>query len=254
MKKILTVLLTICLVLSLTGALSSCMHKCTFTNYESNENSHWLVCDGEDCEETSGLADHVWDEANPVVVAPTQEADGTRTVSCSDCGRKKVETVPFTGMTEAEWNAALGASNFENFSYVEEAEVKMTGLTMTSKVVYRVTADAFYVSMEMMGQTQEETYTGDEYDTMMDAFFESLDTIFSFEDYEYDAETKTYRLVGDVSIMSSGTEIELSSATLTFKDEKPLSYEYEGTATASGITMEASASVTFSDYGTTVIK
>ena len=254
MKKITTMLLAVCLLLSLGSTLTSCMHKCTFTNYQSNENSHWLVCDGEDCEETSGLADHVWDTENAVIVAPTQEADGTKTFTCTACGKEKVETIAFTGLSEEDWNAVFAESAFENFTYTEDATVETTGLTVTSKVIYRVTADAFCVSMEMMGQTQEETYTGSDRTTMMEAFFDSLDALFAYEDYEYDAETKSYRFVGEASITSSGTVVDVESATIVLKDGKIFSYEYEGTATASGITMTASSSVTFSDYGTTVIE
>ena len=114
MKKILSMLLVVCLLLSACVGLTSCSHKCSFEEkWTTNEASHWHACTDKSCTNVSDRADHVWDEGE-ITKKPADEADGEKTYTCTTCGYTKIETVVYTGMTEEAWNAALSTAAFEN--------------------------------------------------------------------------------------------------------------------------------------------
>ena len=252
MKKFLSIALTICLLASVSVLFASCAHTCTFSEeWTTDATAHWHVCTGKDCAEVSAKADHTFDEG--VITTPaTQDADGVKTYTCTACKYTKTETVAFTGMTEEEWNAAFADSVFENFTYTEESDVTTSGMTISVSTVYYFTADGALVSMEMMGQKQEEYCDGDTFKQVKEAFLASLDPIFKFADYTYDAETKSYKLTGKVQLNSSGVMLDLVGAQLKFENGRPVEFRYEGRGEANGVSVMASSVVTFTDYGTTV--
>ena len=69
--------------------------------------------------------------------------------------------------------------------------------------------------------------------------------------FTYDKETKTYNLTGTMKIASLG--VNAKTATLTFKDGKPEKLVYTCVITRNGISMDCESTITFADYGTTVI-
>ena len=63
MKKIVSVLLTLCMLVSMSAILSSCKHTCVFSEeWTADQTSHWHVCTHQDCVEISDKGDHVWNE------------------------------------------------------------------------------------------------------------------------------------------------------------------------------------------------
>ena len=62
-------------------------------DWESDEDSHWHECE---CEERAELAPHIWDNGE-VTKEPTDAQEGTRTYTCTVCGRTRTEDIPATG-------------------------------------------------------------------------------------------------------------------------------------------------------------
>jgi len=252
MRKCLSLVLLICMLAMSATLLASCGHTCEFEEtWTTDKTSHRRVCTDEDCTEVTEEGDHTFDEG--VITTPaTQEADGVKTYTCSVCKYTKTETVAFTGMTEEEWNAAFADSVFENFTYTEKADVTTSGMTVSATTTYIFTADAALIAMDVLGQQNEQYCEGETFAQIKTAFLDSLDPIFKFEDYEYDPETKTYKIVGDVQLNSSGMVLVLTGGRLAFENGKPVSFQYEGRGKVNGTSVMASSEITFADYGTTV--
>lgn len=66
--------------------------------WSSDENKHWHVCTGDDCEVISDLAPHVWDEGE-ITTPATEESDGVKTYTCTVCGKTKTQAVSAHGYT-----------------------------------------------------------------------------------------------------------------------------------------------------------
>ena len=132
MKRICSIVLALCLMLSALAAFTSCLHTCQFsTEWSKDATSHWHACTGKGCEEIADKANHVWNEG-VITTAPTQEADGVKTFTCSVCGQTTTETVAFTGLSEAEWLLMTKKEAFENVTYTQITLVKATGIEVTT--------------------------------------------------------------------------------------------------------------------------
>ncbi|MBQ7336045.1 MAG: hypothetical protein IJW92_06200 [Clostridia bacterium] len=255
MKKLLTLLLVGCMLFTICAGLSSCMsfHQCTFSEvWAMDESYHWHRCEDENCTEISDKADHTWDEGE-IKTDATQEADGIKTFTCTVCGQTKEESVAFTGMTEDEWNSAFAATVFDNLTYTEVAvmEPEGMGIQITATSIYKFTENDVMISMEIAGQTQDATYSGITAGEYKRAFYESLMPIVEFEDYQYDAETKSYVLVGEAEMESLDTT--LSTSVLKFENDRLVEIKYtcQYTDAQSGILYDVDTTITFTDYGTT---
>ena len=73
-----------------------------------------------------------------------------------------------------------------------------------------------------------------------------------FEDYKYDAASKTYILTGEFTIVSLG--VKADTCTLTFEDGKLVKMVYTCKVVESGMTFDVTSTVLFTDYGTTTVK
>lgn len=95
MKKTVSLLLAVCMCLSIGMLLTSCGHKHTYeTEWSKDETHHWYACEGEDCTDVADKAEHTWNDGE-VTVEPTAEADGVKTFTCTICGQTKTEPVSF---------------------------------------------------------------------------------------------------------------------------------------------------------------
>jgi len=64
MKRLISILLFVCAILSLSVILTSCGHEHTYkTEWKYDEANHWHECEGEDCAEVSDTAAHSFDNA-----------------------------------------------------------------------------------------------------------------------------------------------------------------------------------------------
>ena len=76
-------------------AISSCSpeHTHSFSSDWTNDaESHWHVCDGDECGEVSGKAAHSYDDGT-VTTPATEEAEGVMTYKCLSCGYEKTEAI-----------------------------------------------------------------------------------------------------------------------------------------------------------------
>ena len=253
MKRFISLFLAVICLFSSCILLSSCFHTCEFSEeWYSDAASHWHACTGKDCTEIADKADHSWNDGE-ITTKPTQEAGGVKTYTCTVCAATRKELVEFTGLTEEEWNAVFSADTFNNFTYNEVTIGKSNGVQVEVTISYFFADNSAKISMKMLGETQEQTVTGVQLAEVRKSFVDSLDPMFGYEDYEYDKETKTYRLVGTIEINSMGTDVTLDTATLRFENGKPVEFIYSGEGTSNGVSVEVSATATFSDYGTTVL-
>lgn len=252
MKKFLSVMLVLCLLLALSASLTSCAHKCEFsTDWSKDEASHWHACTKEDCTEVADKAEHTWNEGE-ITTEATQEEDGVKTFTCTACAQTKTEVVAFTGLSEAEWNAAFADAVFENFAYKEVATTAGSGVSIITEAAYKFTEDNAWVEMTMMGQTAE-SYAPDKASAneMREQMVDSIKALTPYASYEYDAATKTYKATKEVDITGSGASTK--DVTLTFVDGKLAEIKYTISFTQDGIDLAATSTVTISDYGTVVL-
>ncbi len=108
MKKLTSLLLAVCLCLSLGGLLISCdeKHEHTYSkDWTNNPAQHWHACTEKDCTETADKADHTWNQGT-ITVTPTKQTPGTIVYACTTCGYERSEAVnyqPRTTVTAEEW-------------------------------------------------------------------------------------------------------------------------------------------------------
>lgn len=249
MKKILSAITALCLLLSLVATLTSCAHECEFsTEWSKDETSHWHVCTKDDeCIEISDKADHTWGDGE-ITTEPSQEADGVKTFTCTVCGQTKTESVKFTGMTEKEWNAAFVTDVFKNFAYKETSTTKGNGVTVDTEVIYRITTAKAHVKITAAGQTQQQTFlTEKEVKNLRNGVLDSIKELAKYKNFDYDAETKTYK--ANKAIYIKALKANTSDITLKFEDGKLVEIKYSVEFTQSNIKFTADSVITIYDYG-----
>ena len=258
MKKFSSVLLVLCLLLTLCTMLASCGHECEFSPlWTGDATSHWHACKGEECTEIADKADHTWDEGK-ITVWATQEAAGVKTFTCTVCAQTKTEAIAFAGMTETEWNAAFGSHLFENFEYKEVSSTTVSDVTATTEMNFKFTKDPAWCKIAM-GEESVETFapTLEEANKTRTDLVDSILALVAFENYQYDAETKTYKATAEIAIAAlteaAGTEVTTSDITLTFANNKLVEIKYSVSFKQGEIDMTATSTVTISNYGTVVL-
>lgn len=250
MKKILSILLSACLLFTLCISLSSCFHKCEFSEeWSKDESSHWHACIDEKCEETADKADHTWDNGK-ITTKATQEQDGVRTFTCTVCQHTKTEAVEFTGLSRTEWNAVFDSSVFENFTYRELSTTKSSGVTVESDVQYKFKKSLAWIKMTIAGATeQQSTSNTAQVNSLRTQLVDSIKGLAPYDSFEYDAETKTYKAKQPVRI--AALKASTSDITIKFEDGKLAEIKYNISFTQNGLDFTATSTVTLYDYGTT---
>lgn len=260
MKKITSIILLLVMLLSAT-TLSACTlpHNCTPDEaWTFDENSHWHKCAElpymkllkASCPEIFDKADHTWD-AGTITTPATQEVDGTKTFTCTVCNHTKTEVVPFTGMTKEEWIAAFDEKQFENFTFTETSVLVTTGMEIETISIYEFEKAKAKQTATIAGQTQSQNFPASNVGAMRTALLNSFEPMVKFEDYKYDATTKSYVLDGEFTIPTLG--VKADTATLTFEDGKLVKMTYTCVIVDSGISFNVTSTVLFTNYGTTKI-
>lgn len=251
MKKIVSVLLTVCLLVSAVALFASCKHTCEYaTEWSFDDTNHWHACTKKDCTLTSTPIEHIWGEGVETTPA-TQEADGVKTYTCSTCNHKKTEVIEFTGLSAADWAVMTAPENFINFTYTETAVVSATQITATSVASVAFTKDAAVSTVEVAGQKNSQYISGeDEVEEGRSGMLASLEDFFKLSNWTYDRETKTYKL--NKTLDTPGYASETSDAVLTVENGKIVKIEYTCKAVQNNIEMDVVDTITFTDYGTTV--
>ena len=98
MKKLVSLLLAVCMCLSVGVMLTACgdeEHTHTYkTEWAKDATYHWHACEDENCTDVGDKAEHVWDEG-AITKEATAEADGVKTFTCTVCGETKTEVVEY---------------------------------------------------------------------------------------------------------------------------------------------------------------
>ena len=253
MKKVLSVFLAVSMLLTLSVMLVSCAHTCEFsTEWSKDASSHWHACTKKDCAEIADKADHTWHEGK-VTTKATQEADGVKTFTCSVCAQTKTEPIAFTGLSQAEWDAAFEDAVFENFAYMETAVTTGSGVSVDTETQYKFTQDTAWAKMVAAGQSQE-SYAPDTLSANQarKQLVDSIKALAPYGSFQYDAATKTYKAKTAITITSLNAST--SDITLTFANEKLVEIKYTVSFTQNNISFSATSTITLSDYGTVVLK
>jgi len=120
MKKTFSLVLALCICLSLGAIFASCntahVHHID-TEWTKNETHHWHEC--LTCDDVSGKAEHNWDNGR-ITQAATEEADGIITFVCYVCKQTTTEPLPYkaddenTDNENDNTNNENGGQNTEN--------------------------------------------------------------------------------------------------------------------------------------------
>ncbi|MBQ7291046.1 MAG: hypothetical protein IJW76_04895 [Clostridia bacterium] len=227
MKKFLSVFLTICLLCVISTMLVSCIHICEFSG------------------------NHVWDEG-VITKKATQDADGVKTFTCTECKQTKTEAVEFTGYTLDEWNAIINSYMFENFQYTEVSKTSGNGITISSETNYKFTKNYAYVKVTIGNQSSSRPISNiTDINTARRELINSIIEITHYGSFEYDPETKTYKAKSPIEISSLNTST--SKITLKFSEDKLTEIFYGVAFKQNGVTIVSESTITLSDYGTVVL-
>lgn len=99
MKRLISILLTVCMCFSIGMVLTACgdneSHEHTYkTEWAYDDMHHWHACEGEDCTEMYDKAEHTWNDGE-ITTEATAEADGVKTFTCTVCGKTKTKALEY---------------------------------------------------------------------------------------------------------------------------------------------------------------
>ena len=93
-KSLFTILaIALMLVLSLSVLTACGGNKHEFSDeWQKDESYHWHECTKKNHTDTTEKAAHVWDDG-VITVPPTEEKDGEKTLTCTECGYKSIRSI-----------------------------------------------------------------------------------------------------------------------------------------------------------------
>ena len=255
MKSFLSGMLAVISLLALSLTLVSCFHECSFPEeWSYDEEAHFRVCTGEKCENTSDRIEHSYDNGI-ITTAPTQEADGVKTFTCTVCGHEKTEPVTFVGLSETEWNNIININNFNNFRYTELAVVSYSGIHVDTVTEYAITKERAKVSYSFGATHEETTYTvmAQVYN-LRKTLVSSIRSITKYNSFDYVAEEKLYRANKEIYI--EAIDASTQDVTVKFKDGRlsEISFTATFTEASSGIEFTTECNITVGEYGKVVVE
>lgn len=253
MKKLLALLLAVCMCFAACITLASCdKHTHTFkSEWDKDATHHWHVCEGEGCTEVADKAEHTWNEGE-ITTAATHGADGVKTFTCTACAATKTEAVQgdFT-VTAEEWAYALNFLNYDNFTCTANGTLTISAggnqvdeYIMTQTVMKNGTDIVFSVDVPAMQQNMTQYYyvKGDKYYQYQEEYQENYeeisiyyidtlehDQIFSFSNFVYNEATGAYEaaeVVYDGEEFGEEVVIRYINCSFKFLDGKLISMSY----------------------------
>ncbi len=211
MKKFTSILLALCLCLSVCVVFAACSkaHEHSFaTEWSKDATHHWHACTGEGCTDVADKAEHTWN-AGEITTPATATADGIKTFTCSACGATKTESVQLvTTVTKEQWDAFMANKNYTIIAKLYDADGVLSE-TMSVMVTETATCStsggmSVYTSLQdgvwygIMGEG--DSYFGypmEEYPSEITLGANLLGEYPDFALWTYDAEKKAYCLKGD---------------------------------------------------------
>ena len=277
MKKLVSLLLTVCLCLGVLVSLTACGHEHTFsTTWSKDQTHHWHACEGKDCTEVADKAEHTFN-AGEITTAPSKAAAGTKTFTCTACGATKTEPVAYDPETTVTAEQFANAFNLGNnwtisfFAFHPVYEQKMS-------IVQKRADNKFHCIETMMDAagTVLDTYEdfdeivnnvwyGYRYDNNAQAFDKVTitdpveqrlasmmddylpDCIKTFTDYTYDAQSKSYVAA---SILNTQSNTTLTNVSLSFEDGALVALSYVIDMEGAAVTYDAT--ITYGDATVTL--
>ncbi len=253
MKRILTLLLAVCLLTSSLALLTACAHKCEYsTTWSSDDNDHWHACSKSDCTLVADKGAHTWNEGT-VTTKPSENADGVKTFACTVCQKERTETVKFTGLAREEWDEVITKDVFDNFTFSMVTVAEYKGISAETKLTYFITSSDIYATTEMAGESSGMLVPKDQVQESKDELIEIFENMFDYDDYKYDEATKTYVATKEIKLELLD-DMKTSDAVVRFENGKPVEYKCSGKSESSdGTEVDMKVTFTFIDYGTTKI-
>lgn len=146
MKKIISLLLVVCICLLSIIALAGCDEEHTHTykaEWSKNATHHWHDCENEDCLEVSSKAEHSWNEGS-ITTEATAEADGEKNYTCTVCGQTKTEPITYTPPT----HEPISTVSSEQWEEAMDLVLSKTNCTMTMEVASGNSSTASTISFD----------------------------------------------------------------------------------------------------------
>ena len=149
MKRILTSILCLILVLSFTSCAGCGKHPTDpaakghdyLDQWSTNATHHWHDCSDKTCTAQIDRAEHTWGEPTLVKEATFKEAGELKYV-CTVCQRSKIEYVEFKGFDASFWADLCKAENFANVTISENTTVA----EVYASAIYYFTTEAVYLT------------------------------------------------------------------------------------------------------------
>ncbi len=242
MKKLVSLLLAVCLCLSVVVMLTACGHEHTYkTEWSKDATHHWHACEGEDCTSVADKAVHTWNDGE-ITTAATAEADGVKTFTCTACGQTKTAPVEYTAkatVTKEEWETAFvfdvdvfqvteeySGSYGEIIAYYDTTRVVANDGTDRFAIIYlKETADGYdqyYTEVSSLSDVDTAdnfTMTFVTENTFISYFKMTLSQFIEhYDKFDYDEAQRCY--------VASGVNDEILSATVYFADGKITKIQY----------------------------
>ena len=202
MKKLVSLLLAVCMCLSISVMLTACGHEHTYqTEWSKDATHHWHTCEGENCTEVSDKAEHTWN-GGEITTPATAEADGVKTFTCTVCGQTKTESVQLkTTVTEAEWNAAFALTNATASGFLtENGEQDSVLFKIADTVYYSEINDYIAWAVEKDGEYYMYSVNNSE-GQLLNGFSIAVSTMLmsfhlpEYASFTYDETTKSYTCI-----------------------------------------------------------
>ena len=146
MKKLILIVIAVCVGIGaiigiILGTNNNKGHEHDFkTEWTTNETHHWHTCKDSDCLEISDKSAHSWNNGE-ITLDPTADADGEKTFTCTTCNATKKENVPFTGITQVQWEDLTNPELFNNVTIITE----QVDMYFRSVSEVRIVDDYFYL-------------------------------------------------------------------------------------------------------------
>ncbi len=277
MKKLVSLLLTVCVCLGALLSLTACGHEHSYkSEWSKDQTHHWHACEGKDCTEVADKTEHTWN-GGEITTAPTKEAAGTKTFTCTACGATKTEPVaynPQTTVTAEQFASAFTLGNnwtisFFGFHPVYQQKMSVVQKRADNKFHCIETMmdanDTVLDTYEDFDEIVDNVWYGYRYDeqtekfdkvTVSDPVEQRLASMLSdylpdclkvFADYTYDAQAKAYVAA---SILNTQSNTTLTNVSLSFEDGALVGLSY--TIDMGGAAVSYTATITYGDATVTL--
>jgi len=251
MKKIVPVLLALCLLLIPTTQLISCRHACEFLDtWSYDDEHHWHPCYKKGCTKKHEKLEHFWGDPITLLEA-TQAEEGVQEIPCTICDYSRKEPLGFTGLTQEQWESFFHMSSLENVYIREASSVTANGAVTETVTEYWITKDSLTVTVTLGGQSKSNT-TADPstIGTTCHSLIEALAGIAQYEHFKYNPREKVYILKKGSKITVPSLNVYSRDVTITFDDANRLSgIAYGAENTVDGVKYEIRNTITLTDYG-----